>query len=93
VGARRAVVAQERARLLEAIAELPIDTTSSQANILWLRAPGMTGLELAARLKRGGVIVAPGAAVGSEEHVRAAIQSRPAGDRLLEALRSAVPGG
>jgi hypothetical protein len=36
------------------------------------------------------VIVAPGAAVGANEHVRAAIQSRLASQRLVEALRSAV---
>jgi histidinol-phosphate/aromatic aminotransferase/cobyric acid decarboxylase-like protein len=34
--------------------------------------------------------VAPGAAVGANEHVRAAIQSRAASERLVQALRSAL---
>jgi histidinol-phosphate/aromatic aminotransferase/cobyric acid decarboxylase-like protein len=50
----------------------------------------MTGLELVDKLRRGGVIVAPGAAVGANEHVRAAIQSRAASERLVQALRSAL---
>ena len=42
------------------------------------------------KLRRGGVIVAPGAAVGANEHVRATIQSRAASERLVAALRSAL---
>jgi histidinol-phosphate aminotransferase len=90
VAARREQVVVERRRLLDELASLPVDATPSQANVLWLRAPGLRGLELADRLRRGGVIVAPGAAVGADEHVRAAVQSRPASERLVEALRSAV---
>jgi histidinol-phosphate aminotransferase len=90
VAARRAVIAQERARLLDAIADLPVDATPSQANVLWLRARGISGLRLAHRLRQSGLLVAPGAAVGADEHVRATIQSRPAGDRLLEALHAAL---
>jgi histidinol-phosphate aminotransferase len=90
VAARREQVVVERRRLLDELASLPVDATPSQANVLWLRAPGLTGLELADRMRRGGVIVAPGAAVGANEHVRAAIQSRPASERLVQALRSAL---
>ena len=90
VAARREQVVVERHRLLDELAALPVDATPSQANVLWLRAPGLTGLELADRLRRGGVLVAPGAAVGADEHVRATIQSRSASDRLLHALRSAL---
>ena len=53
----------------------------------------MNGMELTARLRRGGVIVAPGAAVGADDHVRAAVQSRGASDRLVEALRGATAPG
>ena len=90
VAARREQVVVERRRLLDELAALPIDVAPSQANVLWLRAPGVTGLELADRLRRGGVLVAPGAAVGANDHVRATIQSRPASERLVQALRSAL---
>lgn len=90
VAVRRRAVVVERHRLLARLAELPIDVTPSQANVLWLSAPGLNGLELAARLRRGGVIVAPGAAVGATEYVRATIQSPAAGDRLLDAVRGAL---
>jgi histidinol-phosphate aminotransferase len=93
VAARRGMVIAERARLLDALAELPVDGPSSQANFLWLRAPGISGLELAARLRRGGVIVAPGAAVGADDYIRVAVQSRGASERLVEALRGAAGGG
>jgi histidinol-phosphate aminotransferase len=92
VAARREQVVVERRRLLDELTSLPVDATPSQANVLWLRAPGMTGLELVDRLRRAGVIVAPGAAVGANEHVRVAIQSRPASERLVQALRSALGG-
>jgi len=87
---RRAAVAEERARLREALAELPVDAAPSEANVLWLRAPGLSGAELAARLRRGGVLVMPGERVGDSDHVRATIQSRAATDRLLDALRAAL---
>ena len=87
IAARREQVVVERRRLLDELTNLPVDAAPSQANVLWLRAPGLSGLELADRLRRNGVIVAPGAAVGADEHVRATIQGRAASDRLLEALR------
>jgi histidinol-phosphate aminotransferase len=90
VAARREQVVVERRRLLDELTSLPVNATPSQANVLWLRAPGMTGLELVDKLRRGGVVVAPGAAVGANEHVRAAIQSRAASERLMQALRSAL---
>jgi histidinol-phosphate aminotransferase len=90
VAARREQVVVERRRLLDELTSLPVNATPSQANLLWLRAPGMTGLELVDKLRRGGVVVAPGAAVGANEHVRAAIQSRAASERLMQALRAAL---
>lgn len=94
VAERRAVVVAQRIRLFERLAALSVDATPSEANVVWLRAPGLSGDELAARLRRGGVLVWNGAAVGGDDHVRAALQSPTATDRLLDALRSAVaPGG
>ncbi|HEX5146608.1 MAG TPA: aminotransferase class I/II-fold pyridoxal phosphate-dependent enzyme, partial [Conexibacter sp.] len=90
VAQRRAAVAAERARLLEALHELPVDARPSQANVLWLRPSGLTGGELALRLQRQHVLVMSGATVGDEQHVRVTLQSAAATDRLLDALRTAL---
>jgi histidinol-phosphate aminotransferase len=87
---RRAAVARERERLLDALHELPIDASPSEANVLWLRPTGLTGSELAVRLQRGHVLVMSGASVGADDHVRVTVQSAAASDRLLEALRTAL---
>lgn len=85
---RRAMVATERARLLDALAGSDIDVAPSQANFLWLRRPGMPGRNLMEQLRHGAVTAWPGSEVGDEERVRVAIQSPAASDRLLEALRT-----
>jgi histidinol-phosphate aminotransferase len=90
VAQRRAAVAAERARLLDALHELPLDAAPSEANVLWLRETGMSGSELATRLQRTNVLVASGTEVGDEDHVRVTLQSAAATDRLLDALRTAV---
>jgi len=86
VAARRASVAHERRRLAAALADLPVDAPPSQANLVWLAAPGLTGRELAGRLERHAVLVAPGESLGADDHVRAAIQGPGATDRLIRAL-------
>jgi histidinol-phosphate aminotransferase len=86
VSGRAAMVARERARLLEALRALGLHVAASQANVLWLRADGVDGAELARRLERHGVIVAPGGPLGDAAFVRAAIQRPETGDRLLRAL-------
>jgi histidinol-phosphate aminotransferase len=90
VEARRGTVATERARLMEALAGLPVDAAPSQANVLWLRAPALPDGELSERLRRSAVIVHPGNEWGEPDHVRATIQSPPATDRLIDALRKAT---
>jgi histidinol-phosphate aminotransferase len=87
---RRSIVASERRRLLDALRELPIDATDTQANFVWLSANGLSGAELTAQLERFGVIVAYGGPLGADDHVRASIKSRAASDRLLDALASAT---
>jgi histidinol-phosphate aminotransferase len=90
VAQRRAAVATERARLLDALHALPVDAAPSEANVLWLRPTGLSGSELATRLERGGVRVMSGARVGAEDHVRVTVQSAAASERLLDALRTAL---
>ena len=86
VAGRAAMVAAERARLTGAVRELGLQVTPSQANVLWLRAEGASGGELARRLERHGIIVAPGGPLGDDARVRVSIQRPEAGDRLLRAL-------
>ena len=87
---RRASVLKERARLLDALRELPVDVSDSQANFIWLAAEGMSGSELANRLAEQGVIVAPGGPLGADDHIRASIRNSGATDRLLNALGRAL---
>lgn len=83
---RRASVIAERRRLLRALHDLRVDAPETQANFAWLRAPSLTGAQLAAALEQEKVIVAPGGPLGDEDHVRVAIRDARATDRLLAAL-------
>lgn len=89
---RRRVVSRERKRLTESLIELGADVTRSQANFVWLRAPGLSGDALAQALRRQGVIVAPGGPLGADDHVRAAVLNEGATNRLLRAYGNAVGG-
>jgi histidinol-phosphate aminotransferase len=86
VARRRKMVVEQRRRVLDALHDLPVDAPESQANFVWLRAPGLTGAELAARLEQNGVIVAPGGPLGADDHVRASIRGPAGAERLLSAL-------
>jgi histidinol-phosphate aminotransferase len=82
----RETVIAERNRFGQALASLPFHCPSSQAHFVWLRANNMSGMELAEALRRGGVIVFPGTALGDAEHVRATLKSAAGTDRLLFVL-------
>jgi histidinol-phosphate aminotransferase len=87
---RRRSVARERARLRDGLRALGIEADESQANFVWLRARGLGGDEVARRLRRQGVIVAPGGPLGADDHVRASVRDSAATDRLLRALANAA---
>jgi histidinol-phosphate aminotransferase len=87
---RRATVIKERARLLDALGELRLDVSDSQANFVWVAARDLSGQELTGRLADQGVIVAPGGPLGADDHIRAAIRNSGATDRLLNALEGAL---
>jgi histidinol-phosphate aminotransferase len=89
---RRRAVSRERARLLEGVRRLRLDADDSQANFIWLRSPGVSGDELADRLRRQGVTVAPGGPLGADDHIRATVRDSAATDRLLRALDSDLGG-
>ncbi len=87
---RRELVVEQRRRLLNALHDLPVDAPHSEANFVWLHAPGLSGAELAGRLERAGVLVAAGGPLGADDHVRAAIRGAAATERLLSALEQAL---
>ena len=87
---RRDLVVAQRGRLLSALGDLPVDAPPSEASFVWLRAPRLTGAELAARLEEAKVRVAPGGPLSDEDHVRVAVRGGAATERLLAALADAV---
>jgi len=86
VDRRRNLVIEQRKRLLAAIPGLPVDSRPSQANFIWLSAPGMGAAMLASRLENEGVIVAPGGPLGANDHVRVSVRGGAATERVLAAL-------
>ncbi len=92
---RGARVALVRGALAAAVRERPgLSVAASQANVLWLRADGMPGAELAARMQRAGIVVAGGGPLGDPERVRVTVPHRPEhAERLLGALDLASAAG
>ena len=87
---RRRAVARERARLTEGLRALGADVADSQANFVWVQAPGMSGDALAVALRRQGVVVAPGGPLGADDHVRVGLLNEAATTRVLRAYENAV---
>ncbi len=90
---RRATIAAHRDRLTAELRERGLDVNASQANVLWLPAPGPHGAsDLAARLDRSGIVVQTGNGVGAPDRVRLTVPHRPEDvDRFLRSL-DAVSG-
>jgi histidinol-phosphate aminotransferase len=89
---RRRSVSRERTRLTDGLRALGADVTDSQANFVWLRAPGLSGDALAQAFRRQGVIVAPGGPLGADEHVRVSLLNEAATERVLHAYQNGVAG-
>ncbi len=83
-------ISSERPRLAEELHRRGFVLSDSQANFLWAEHPSLDGAELAARLARAGVLVAAGDALGEPRHVRIALFSPGASDRLLAAVDKAL---
>jgi histidinol-phosphate aminotransferase len=85
---RRSAIAEQRTLLTAALHERGVDVPASQANVLWLPAPGPRGgADLAAGLERSGVVVQPGGGVGAPDRLRVTVPHRPEHvDRFLRAL-------
>jgi histidinol-phosphate aminotransferase len=90
---RRAAIAAHRERLTAELRERGLDVGASQANVLWLPAPGPHGAsDLAAKLDRAGIVVQTGNGVGAPDRVRLTVPHRPEDvDRFLRSL-DAVSG-
>jgi histidinol-phosphate aminotransferase len=88
---RRARIAEQRAELTAALRERGIDVLPSQANVLWLPAPGPHGAsDLAARLDRAGIVVQTGIGVGAPDRVRVTVPHRAEHtERFLRTLDAA----
>jgi histidinol-phosphate aminotransferase len=87
---RRRAVSRERTRATDGLRALGAEVNPSQANFVWVRAPGLTGDALAQALRRQGVIVAPGGPLGADDHIRAAVLNEATTNRLVRAYRNAI---
>jgi histidinol-phosphate aminotransferase len=83
-------ICEERPRVIDGLRALRFDVTDSQANFVWAAHHQLQGGEVAARLARAGVLVAAGDALGEPRHVRIALRSPAASDRLLSAVEKAL---
>jgi histidinol-phosphate aminotransferase len=87
---RVSAISAERPRLIAGLRQRGFDVADSQANFVWAAHPSIQGSELAARLAQAGVLVAAGDALGEPQHVRIAVFSERATDRLLGAVDKAI---
>lgn len=89
---RAASVRTERDRLAGELRALGLEVAPSEANVLWIAAPGLDGAGLADRLARAQVLVAAGGTFGGDGHVRAAVHEREGAQRLRDALAAVLAG-
>jgi histidinol-phosphate aminotransferase len=79
-------VRTQRERVVEALRDTPVEVQASQANVLWMRAPGLDGAELTRRLELHGVIVQPGGTIGEPDFIRVSVHLPQHAERLMHAL-------
>ena len=87
---RKRSVCEQREQLLHELVALGVEVAPSQANFLWMKVDGISGADLAARLERERVLVAPGGPLGADDHVRVAVRGENETSRLLLALRRSL---
>jgi histidinol-phosphate aminotransferase len=94
IARRRALVIEQRQKLAEALPLVRAEAPESQANFVWVRSRAVSGSQLADHLERLRIVVARGGPLGDDDHVRAAITSPEAVERLIWSLAQAagVPG-
>jgi histidinol-phosphate aminotransferase len=74
---RRRLVAEQRELLATELAALGVEAAPSQANFVWMKVDGISGADLAARLERERVLVAPGGPLGADDHGARAQRGKP----------------
>src|SRR6185312_6755696 len=90
IARRIAAIGEQRPLVTRALTEMGFEVGDSQANFLWAAHRTLSGAELAARLAQTGVLVAAGDALGEPNHVRIALRSQQASDRLLDAISKSL---
>ncbi|HEX4467315.1 MAG TPA: histidinol-phosphate transaminase [Solirubrobacteraceae bacterium] len=93
VDRRVQTIREERPRVSAELRTRGFDVSDSQANFVWVAHPDLTGSQLAALLAQSGILVAAGDALGEPGHVRIALHSAGATDRLLNAVDKALAIG
>ena len=86
-------VRMQRESVVGALRDWPVEVQPSQANVLWLRAPGLDGAELARRLELHKIIVQPGGAIGEPDYIRVSVHLPQHAERLLHALEQETGAG
>jgi histidinol-phosphate/aromatic aminotransferase/cobyric acid decarboxylase-like protein len=87
VARRRAAAAHQRARLAAALEGTPFSFPDGHGPLVWLSSAEHDGAAIAAGLAAQRIYVTPGSAWGDERHVRVALRSGAATDRLSSCLR------
>ncbi|MDQ3092794.1 MAG: aminotransferase class I/II-fold pyridoxal phosphate-dependent enzyme [Actinomycetota bacterium] len=85
-------MAGERDALTRRLRSLGLDVTDSEANVLWVAAPGLDGPALHEALAGSQIAVMAGTRLGDREHVRITVHDARASDRLVRALEPLVRG-
>jgi histidinol-phosphate aminotransferase len=83
---RRELAAAQRDRLAAAVAGTGVAFPPGAGPLVWLSWAEHSGAELAAHLAARRIFVTPGSAWGDDRHVRAALRTDDATDRLAAAL-------
>jgi histidinol-phosphate aminotransferase len=84
------VICEERPRLIAALRARSFEVADSQSNFVWAAHTSVAGGELAVQLERAGILVAAGDALGEPGHLRIAVHSAAATERLMNALDNAL---
>ena len=88
---RRAAVIEQRQRVEAALRVLPVERDAKPGELpLDQGRRACRASNSPNRLRKEGVVVAPGGPLGADDHIRATIRDAAAGDRLLAAVEHAT---
>ncbi|MDQ3770357.1 MAG: aminotransferase class I/II-fold pyridoxal phosphate-dependent enzyme [Actinomycetota bacterium] len=90
VARRAGAVAVERDALTRRLRSLGLEVTDSDANVLWVAAPGFDGPGLHQALDRAQIAVMPGTRLGDGGRVRITVRDAQSSGRLVRALEGVL---